>query len=118
MLNVLRARMDLGNGIEGSEWEAKLLSLPDGGVGQRVQSGRRKLALGRRGLASFFPEKPVALLVLGVSLCKVESKRRKSHVCHRGIKALRLFLNCRANFGYESDSEVLCGPRVDVGYGF
>lgn len=29
--SVLRARMDLGNGIEDSEWEAKLLSLPDGG---------------------------------------------------------------------------------------
>lgn len=30
--NVLRARMDLGNGIEDSEWEAKLLILPDGGA--------------------------------------------------------------------------------------
>ena len=29
--NLLHARMDLGNGIEDFEWEAKLLSLPDGG---------------------------------------------------------------------------------------
>jgi hypothetical protein len=29
--NVLRARMDLGNGIEESEWESVLLVLPDGG---------------------------------------------------------------------------------------
>lgn len=30
--NVLRARMDLGNGIEDCEWEANLLGLPDGGT--------------------------------------------------------------------------------------
>jgi hypothetical protein len=29
--NVLHARIDLGGGIEDSEWEAKLLVLPDGG---------------------------------------------------------------------------------------
>ena len=41
--NVLRASMDLGNGIEDSEWDEELLKLPDGGSVKTYHLGAGEL---------------------------------------------------------------------------